>query len=100
MRASSGDPMWAILLLYVKINEPSKQEKKETTFFIFYFFTIIIHFNNIFIDRILSFPQDSMPNLTVLWWDRIPGSPELNTEERRPADGVDKHNDHRHPHCL
>lgn len=38
--------------------------------------------------------------LTLLWRVGIPRCPQLNNEERWPADGVDQHNDQSHSHCL
>lgn len=37
---------------------------------------------------------------TVLRWVGVPGGPQLDTEERGPAERVDEHYDQRHPHCL
>lgn len=38
--------------------------------------------------------------LTLFWRVGIPGCPQLHDEERRPADGIDQHDDQGHSHRL
>lgn len=38
--------------------------------------------------------------LTLVWRVRVPGCPQLDDEERRPADSIDQHDDQGHSHCL